>query len=83
MGDLHLERWYKAVNSSVADVYRQVRLDALDNIIQIAGNENGDYMGMAGDLFDNYNLPSSLISTVCTVLNKRPCPVLIIPSNQD
>ena len=82
-GDLHLGREYKTVDSSVADFYRQARLDALDNIIRIAGNENCGYMVIAGDLFDSHNPPSSLIGTVCQTLNKCPCPVLIIPGNHD
>ena len=82
-GDLHLGREYKTVDSSVADFYRQARLDALDNIIQIAGNEDCDYMVIAGDLFDSHNPPASLISTVCEALNKCPCPVLVLPGNHD
>lgn len=82
-GDLHLGREYKTVGSSVADVYRQARLDALDNIIRIAGNENCDYVVIAGDLFDSHNPPATLISTVCEALNKFPCPVLVLPGNHD
>ena len=82
-GDLHLGREYKTVDSSVADFYRQARLDALENIIQIAGNEDCDYIVIAGDLFDSHNPPASLISTVCEALNKCPCPVLVLPGNHD
>lgn len=82
-GDLHLGREYKTVDSSVADFYRQARLDALENIIQIAGNEDCDYIVIAGDLFDSHNPPASLVSTVCEALNKCPCPVLVLPGNHD
>lgn len=82
-GDLHIGREYKTVESSVAALYRQARLDALGNIIRIAGTENCNYMVIAGDLFDSHNPPASLISAVCEMLNQCPCPVLIVPGNHD
>ena len=82
-GDLHLGREYKTVDSAVAEVYRQARLDALDNIIRIAGNESCDYIVIAGDLFDSHNPPALLVNTVCEALNKSPCPMMIIPGNHD
>lgn len=82
-GDLHIGREYKTAESSVATLYRQARLDALSNIIRIAGTEDCNYMIIAGDLFDSHNPSVSLISTVCEILNRCPCPVLIIPGNHD
>lgn len=82
-GDLHIGREYKTAEPSVAALYRQARLDALNNIIRIAETENCNYIVIAGDFFDSHNPPASLINTVCEMLNQCPCPVLILPGNHD
>lgn len=85
-GDLHIGRSYNKYGSlypEVAERYRQARLEALENVVKAANERSCDYLVIAGDTFDNKNVSAELIKTVCDILRKSVCPVIVIPGNHD
>lgn len=85
-GDLHIGREYKKQeqeNREIAKKYRQARVQALENIVQIANQENCDYLIIAGDLYDKKEISLSLQKEVCSILNEYGGTVLVLPGNHD
>lgn len=85
-GDLHIGREYKKQeqdNREIAKRYRQARLEALENIVQIANEEKCDYLIIAGDLYDKKDISLSLQKEVCSILNGYEGTVLVLPGNHD
>lgn len=82
-GDLHLGREYKNSPTEAAVRYREARLDALENIIRLSASEECNYLIITGDLFDSHAPSAGLIKTVCEMLERCACPVLVLPGNHD
>lgn len=85
-GDLHIGREYKKQeqeNREIAKKYRQARVQALENIVQIANEENCNYLIIAGDLYDKKEISLSLQKEVCSILNGYEGTVLVLPGNHD
>lgn len=85
-GDLHLGREYKRQmldEPAVAERYRSARLEALKNVVRLAGENDCDFLVIAGDLFDSRTVPAALLKSVCADLGECPCPVLVLPGNHD
>ncbi len=85
-GDLHIGREYKKQeqeNREIARRYKQARVEALKNIVRIAGEEECDYLIIAGDLYDKKDISLSLHKEVCAILGEYNGTVLILPGNHD
>lgn len=69
--DLHIGREYKRQeqeNIEIAKRYRRARVEALENIVRIANQENCDYLVIAGDLYDKKDISLTLQKEVCSIL---------------
>lgn len=62
---------------------RQARLDAIQTIGSIAGDEKVDAVLVAGDLFDSPSAKASVVSEALARMGRIPCPVYVIPGNHD
>lgn len=85
-GDLHIGREYKKQeqdNREIAKRYRQARLEALENIVQIANKEKCDYLIIAGDLYDKKDISLALQKEVCSILDGYEGTILVLPGNHD
>ena len=85
-GDLHLGRGYQKQeqeNPALARRYREARLEALEAVIRLAGEERCDALVIAGDVFDTHTLNPGLVQTVAQLLSGCACPVVVLPGNHD
>jgi len=85
-GDLHLGREYQKQaqeNPEIAKRYKNARMDALNNVINLANENECDYLVIAGDLFDTHTVTAAFVKTVCDELSKCLCTILVLPGNHD
>ena len=69
--------------SLLRDRLKQERLDALRRIVSEANARACHFLVLAGDLFDNVNIPNKLIKEVCEILRSFSGDVLVVPGNHD
>lgn len=65
------------------DKLKQERLDALRRIVSEANAKTCHFLVVAGDLFDNVNVPNKLVREVCEILRSFSGDVLVVPGNHD
>lgn len=65
------------------DRLKQERLDALRRIVTEANARSCDFLVVAGDLFENINVPQKLVREVCDILRAFSGEVLVVPGNHD
>jgi len=65
------------------DRLKQERLDALRRIVTEANARTCDFLVVAGDLFENINVPQHLVRVVCDILRSFSGEVLVVPGNHD
>lgn len=65
------------------DRLKHERLDALSRIVSEANERACHFLVVAGDLFDNVNVPNKLIREVCEILRAFSGDVLLLPGNHD
>lgn len=65
------------------DRLKQERLDALRRIVTEANARTCDFLVVAGDLFENINVPQRLVREVCDILRSFTGEVLVVPGNHD
>ncbi len=85
-GDLHIGKSYDKYSNQypeAAERYRNARLEALENVVNLANKRGCDYLVIAGDTFDKKTVSAELRKNVCDILKKSLCPVIIIPGNHD
>lgn len=85
-GDLHIGREYRKQeqeNVEIAKRYRRARVQALENIVEIANEENCDYLVIAGDLYDKKEISLALQKEVCSILGGYSGTILVLPGNHD
>ncbi|MBM5804012.1 MAG: DNA repair exonuclease [Cyanobacteria bacterium K_DeepCast_35m_m2_155] len=62
---------------------RQLRLDAISRIAELATNTAASAVVVAGDLFDSPTPAASEVSAVCAAIGTIACPTLVVPGNHD
>jgi len=62
---------------------RQLRLDAIARIAELAASRAASAVVVAGDLFDSPTPAASEVSAVCAAIGGIGCPTLVIPGNHD
>lgn len=85
-GDVHLGRAYHRqaqTYPTVAARCHNARLEALRNVVILAGRQRCDFLVIAGDLFDNKSVSVQLQKETASILSDCACPVLILPGNHD
>jgi len=85
-GDIHLGRAYyrqAQTDPTAAARCQSARLEALRNVIILAGRLRCDFLVIAGDLFDNKSVSVQLQKETASILVDCACPVLILPGNHD
>lgn len=68
---------------ALRDRLKQERLDALRRIVVEANARNCHFLVVAGDLFENINVPQRLVNEVCVMLRSFSGEVLVVPGNHD
>jgi DNA repair exonuclease SbcCD nuclease subunit len=52
-------------------------------LLHLAGQEQTDFIVLAGDTFEDNAVSRHLVRDIITLLSKAPCPVYILPGNHD
>lgn len=85
-GDIHLGRAYHRQAQTypqAAARCQNARLEALRNVVVLAGRLRCDFLVIAGDLFDNKSVSVQLQKETVSILADCACSVLILPGNHD
>jgi len=81
--DWHLGIKYKQLGNKAREA-RDIRLKTVGKLLEIARDNNVDFILVAGDLFDSNHVDRSLVSAVSKMISKVvPTPVYILPGNHD
>jgi DNA repair exonuclease SbcCD nuclease subunit len=81
--DWHLGIKYAKLGLS-AEKARGIRVRTVENLINLAKENNVDFVIIAGDLFDNNEVDRGLIEVVLNIIAPvAPIPVYILPGNHD
>ncbi|MEM0134792.1 MAG: DNA repair exonuclease [Thermoplasmatales archaeon] len=85
---LHTADWQMGSKSqqlgTKAGEGRNVRLQSIKNIVDVAKKENVDFVLIAGDVFEDSNVDNSIIRSVVETLNDfKPIQTFLIPGNHD
>ena len=85
---LHTADWHLGIKytqlGEKADKARQIRIKTIEKLVNIAKNENLDFVLIAGDLFDSNDLDRKIVNIVVEILASAPnLPFYIIPGNHD
>lgn len=62
---------------------RQMRLDSIDRIIEVASDRSAQFILVAGDLFDANTIEDRIVIQACEKFRHANIPVLVIPGNHD
>jgi len=81
--DWHLGIKYTKLGHS-AEKVRKIRIETAKRLIDIAKDNNVDFIIIAGDLFDNNDVDRRLIDIAVEIIDDiAPIPVYILPGNHD
>ncbi len=85
---LHTADWQMGAKSkqlgSKASNARELRLQSVRNIVNVAKRENVDFILIAGDLFEDSNVDDSIVRSTVEIINDfEPIPTFVIPGNHD
>lgn len=85
---LHTADWHFGIKYAKlglnAEKAREIRIETVKNLMNIAKENNIDFVIIAGDLFDNNEVGGELIEVVLDVTERvAPIPVYILPGNHD
>jgi DNA repair exonuclease SbcCD nuclease subunit len=85
---LHTADWQigmKAAHAGEkAKVVRQKRFDAASRIVELAEQEDVDFVILAGDTFEDHNVDDVAVKRTVDILNRLdPTPVYVLPGNHD
>lgn len=82
-GDLHIGRKYEGYSDDFSKRLHDSRLEALENVVELANSEKCSYLVLAGDIFDSTDVCDDTIRKVCNILSRSIPPVFVIPGNHD
>ncbi len=81
--DLHLGKSFKGIGD-IGELLREAQLNALGRIVELAREEQADFVVIAGELFDSNEVTGRLVKKVVEQLSRlAPVPVLILPGTHD
>jgi DNA repair exonuclease SbcCD nuclease subunit len=81
--DWHLGIKYAKLGPN-AEKAREVRIKTVEKLMNIAKENDVDFIIVAGDLFDNNDVDRGLIGVVLNIMKEvAPIPVYILPGNHD
>lgn len=85
---LHTADWHLGIKYAKlglnAEKAREIRIETVKNLMDIAKKNNIDFIIIAGDLFDNNEVGRGLIDVVLDVTERvAPIPAYILPGNHD
>ncbi len=70
--------------SNAGERLRQARFDALQRIVDLAREEDVDFIVIAGDMFEHNQVASRTVSRAVQLLQQAdPIPVFVLPGNHD
>jgi DNA repair exonuclease SbcCD nuclease subunit len=84
---VHTADWQigmKAVHlGEKAETARRARFQSARRIIEIAKEQNADFLILAGDTFEHHGIERAKVREVANLLSTSTCPVYVIPGNHD
>jgi DNA repair exonuclease SbcCD nuclease subunit len=84
---LHTADWQIGMKArhagAKAEVVRSARLEAARRVIEIANERGVEAVILAGDTFEDTNVPRELVKQVVDILRASPAPVFVLPANHD
>ncbi len=85
---LHTADWQIGMKAShtgeKAKAVRQKRFDAAGRIVELAEEEDVDFVLLAGDTFEDHNVGDVAVKRTVDILNRLdPIPVYVLPGNHD
>jgi exonuclease SbcD len=82
--DLHLGMAFRGKSTSVKDVLKEDRFNALQNIVNDANSNEASFLVLAGDTFDTVNVSQEVIARAVKILGGfLGEAVLVLPGNHD
>lgn len=81
--DFHLDTPFRSLPPQEAQRRRQEQRRALDDLRDLAAEQNVDLALLAGDLFDAQTVYPETVEALSAALAGFPCPVCIAPGNHD
>jgi len=85
---LHTADWHLGIKYTrlgpKAEKAREIRIETVKKLIEIAKKNKVDFIIVAGDFFDNNDVDRSLVDTAISIIKMAdPIPVYILPGNHD
>ncbi len=84
---LHTADWQIGMKAAhvgaAAERVRAVRLEAARRVVQLANQSEVHLLVLAGDTFEDSDVPRQLVQQVVDILRGARCPVLVLPANHD
>lgn len=77
------KRFGSVGDSSKQEALRSARFQAIDRLADLAGEQNVDFVLVAGDLFDSPTVSKSIVSLALGKIGEIRVPVYVIPGNHD
>ena len=81
--DWHLGAEISALPAGVRERAQQLRWQAMEETVRLAGREGADALLIAGDVFHRPDATGEVVRRAFALLAAAPCPVLIAPGNHD
>ena len=84
---LHTSDWQMGMKAlqagKAASTVKDARFDTARAVIDLANERQVDFILLAGDTFDDLNVPTKVIRRTVNVLNSAEVPVYVLPGNHD
>jgi len=69
--------------AEVGDKVRAARLQTVRRLLQVAAEQQADFVIVAGDTFEDNQVDSQLVHKLFSILEQCPLPIYILPGNHD
>lgn len=83
LADVHLGLRVTRFDDRICQRIREARMESLENAVHIAGQEQVDFILVAGDLFDDGAVDSTTARRAHRILAGAELPIYVIPGNHD
>lgn len=84
---LHTADWQLGMKArhvaEVGDKVRAARLQTVRRLLQVAAEQQADFVIVAGDTFEDNQVDSQLVHKLLSILEQCPLPIYILPGNHD
>ena len=69
--------------AQVGDKVRAARLQTVRHMLQLAAEQQADFVIVAGDIFEDNQIDNQIVQKLLSILEQCPLPIYILPGNHD